>query len=68
MLLVLLTACGEEAASYTQEAVADGEEQEQRTGIRLYAPMEGENPEWLVITGSNGSTMAQVDFDYNGEK
>lgn len=68
MLLALLTACGEKAASYTQEAVADGAEQEQRTGIRLYAPMEAENPEWFVITKDDGSAMAQVDFDYNGEK
>ena len=68
MLLALLTACGSKTVTYQQETVADGEEQEQRTGIRLYAPMEGENPEWLVITGSDGSTMAQVDFDYNGEK
>lgn len=67
MLLALLTACGNKA-SYTQEVVADGAEQEERTGIRLYAPMEAENPEWFVITGSDGSTMAQLDFDYNGEK
>ena len=65
MLLTLLTACGD---AYKQETVADGEEQEARTGIRLYAPTEGENPEWFVITKSDGGTMAQVDFDYNGEK
>ena len=67
MLLALLTACGNKA-SYTQEAVADGVEQEERTGIQLYAPMEAENPEWFVITNGDGSTMAQLDFDYNGEK
>lgn len=67
MLLALLTACSNKA-SYTQEAVADGAEQEERTGIQLYAPMEAENPEWFVITNVDGSTMAQLDYDMNGEK
>lgn len=72
MLLALLTACGDQTDTNTDtntgEAVADGTEQEARTGIRLYAPMEAENPEWFVITKDDGSTMAQVDFDYNGDK
>lgn len=68
LLLCALTACGEKEITCTQQTVSGAEEQEELTGIRLYAPIEAENPEWLVITGSDGSTMAQVDFDYNGEK